>query len=232
MRISTIIPAYNEQQALAQVVREYENYSEELIVVDDGSSDLTPQIAGDLANKSDKVKVIHHQTNRGKAQALRTGVKQATGEIIVFTDADLTYPATSVPRLVEKVKGGADLVLGSRMQRGAENMSPLNRLGNSIFSFLTSLIGATTLNDAQTGLRAVRKDKFYQLAVEAKGLEFETKMTIKASRLGYRIEEIPISYRERVGSSKLRPIKDGLRMLRSLVSVLTSCSPDSNQRSD
>jgi len=219
MRTSLVIPAYNEEEGLPLVVREYLDVVDEVIMVDDGSSDGTFQAAQALVGG--KVKLLRHEVNQGKVAALRTGVLQASGDIIIFTDADNTYPARYVPPLVQEIEKGADLVLGARIQ-ARENIPAFNRLGNNIFSFLATYISCIRIKDSQTGMRAFRREMFDKLDVKAKGLEFETKMTVRAAKLGYKIVEVPIEYRERVGVSKLNPIKDGARMLTALLSVAYS----------
>ena len=216
MRTSLVIPAYNEEEGLPLVVREYLDVVDEVIMVDDGSSDGTFQAAQALVGG--KVKLLRHEVNQGKVAALRTGVLQAGGDVIIFTDADNTYPARYVPQLVQEIEKGADLVLGARIQ-ARENIPAFNRLGNNIFSFLATYISCIRIKDSQTGMRAFRREMFDKLDVKAKGLEFETKMTVRAAKLGYKIVEIPIEYRERVGKSKLNPLKDGARMLTALLSV-------------
>ncbi len=216
MKISVIIPAYNEELALKPVVEEYLPYADEIIIVDDGSSDSTYEIAKTLQN--DQVLVFHHEKNQGKVAALRTGVEHAMGDIVIFTDADCTYPARYIPEFVDKIEHGVDLVLGSR-QINRRNIPLFNRLGNFIFSSLAAYISGKTIVDSQTGFRAFRKEMFVKFDVEAKSLEFETKMTVRAAKLGYKIVEIPIEYRERVGTSKLHPIKDGLKMFFGLLAV-------------
>ena len=216
MRTSLVIPAYNEVEGLPLVVREYLDVVDEVIMVDDGSSDGTFQAAQALVGG--KVKLLRHEVNQGKVAALRTGVLQASGDVIIFTDADNTYPARYVPQLVQEIEKGADLVLGARIQ-ARENIPAFNRLGNNIFSFLATYISCIRIKDSQTGMRAFRREMFDKLDVKAKGLEFETKMTVRAAKLGYKIVEIPIEYRERVGKSKLNPLKDGARMLTALLSV-------------
>ena len=216
MRTSLVIPAYNEEEGLPLVVREYLDVVDEVIMVDDGSSDGTFLAAQALVGG--KVKLLRHEVNQGKVAALRTGVLQASGDVIIFTDADNTYPARYVPQLVQEIEKGADLVLGARIQ-ARENIPAFNRLGNNIFSFLATYISCIRIKDSQTGMRAFRREMFDKLDVKAKGLEFETKMTVRAAKLGYKIVEIPIEYRERVGKSKLNPLKDGARMLTALLSV-------------
>jgi glycosyltransferase involved in cell wall biosynthesis len=216
LRTSLIIPAYNEEKGLPLVIEEYADKVDEIIVVDDGSSDRTFEVA-----KRYEVQVYKHETNRGKVAALRTGVEHATGDVIIFTDADYTYPARYVPEFISAIEKGADLVLGSRL-RIVQNMPLLNRIGNHIFSFFAAYISCMHITDSQTGYRAFRREMFEKLNVVAKSLEFETKMTVRAAKLGYKIVEVPIEYRERVGKSKLRPIRDGFKMLVALLSVAFS----------
>ena len=216
MKTSLVIPAYNEEKGLPLVVQEYMNSVDEIIIVDDGSKDGTFHAANALAGGN--VCVFHHKTNKGKVAALRTGIEHATGDIIIFIDADCTYPAKYVPDLVCEIEKGSDLALGARIQ-ARENIPAFNRLGNSIFSFLATYISCIRIKDSQTGMRAFRREMFGKLDVKAKGLEFETKMTVRAAKLGYKIVEVPIEYRERVGVPKLNPIKDGARMLTALLSV-------------
>jgi dolichol-phosphate hexosyltransferase len=219
MKTSLVVPAYNEEKGLPLVIQEYLDAVDEIIVVDDGSTDGTFRAAELLAGN--KVKLFRHKKNSGKVAALRTGVKHANGDIIIFTDADNTYPARFVPDLVREIERGADLVLGARLQN-RDNIPAFNRLGNNIFSFLATYISCMKIRDSQTGMRAFRRQMFDKLDVKAKGLEFETKMTVRAAKLGYKISEIPIEYRERVGESKLRPVKDGASMLAALLSVAYS----------
>jgi len=213
-RTSLILPAYNEEEGISLVIEECIGKVDEIIVVDDGSTDRTYEIASKYP-----VKLYRHERNMGKVAAIRTGIEQATGDIIILMDADYTYPAKYIPLFVEEIKRGADLVLGSRFRGGESNIPLLNRLGNRIFSIIASYIGCVNITDAQTGYRAFRKEKFRELDVDAKGLEFETKMTVRAAKLGYRIVEIPIEYRKRIGKSKLRRFRDGLKMFTSLFSV-------------
>ena len=216
MKTSLIIPAYNEEKGLPLVIEDYIDKVDEIIVVDDGSTDRT----FDAAKKYD-VKLYKHETNKGKVAALRTGVEHATGDIIIFTDADYTYPGKFIPDFLKKIEEGADLVLGSRF-KNPKNIPFLNRIGNRIFSFLATYISCMNITDGQTGYRAFKKEIFDKLDVNAKSLEFETKMTVRAAKLGYKIVEIQIEYRERVGKSKLRPIRDGFNMLKALMSIAIS----------
>jgi glycosyltransferase involved in cell wall biosynthesis len=219
MKTTLVLPAYNEEEALPVTLDEYMGYVDEIVVVNDGSKDGTDKVAAEYAAKYPKVKYIRHESNKGKPEALRTGVKNATGDIIIFTDADCTYPARYVPEAVSLIQKGADMVSGARIFTN-DNIKSFNRLGNTIFSVLITYFCYTNIKDAQTGFRTMRKDIFPLLDVPARGLEYETKMTIRAAKLGYNIVEIPIEYRKRVGNSKLHPLKDGYNMLKSIPSIV------------
>lgn len=215
VKYTVIIPAYNEEEAIVPTIEEVKNIVNEeyeILVVDDGSEDETFELA-----KNCGVRVIKHERNRGKATAIKTGVENSTGEIVITIDADCTYEANAIPKLVKLVESGVDLAIGSRFLGQMEGMKFLNKLGNKIFSGLITLFTHQKITDAQSGLRAFKKSLFYRLSVEARGLDFETEMTARAVKGGYTVEEIPIKYKERVGKSKLKPFSDGYRMLRAVL---------------
>lgn len=214
MKVSLIIPAFNEEKGLPLVIEECQDKVDEIVVVDDGSSDKTYEIA-----KNYNIRLIRHEKNKGKVAAIRTGIDNSSGSIIILIDADYTYPAKHIPQFIAKIEEGAELVLGSRFLGGVNNMPLLNVMGNRIFSAIAAYISCVNITDGQTGFRAFKKDMFCRLDVVANSLEYETKMTVKAAKLGYKIVEIPIEYRQRVGSSKLRPFHDGFRMLKGLISI-------------
>lgn len=217
MKSSVIIPAYNEEKALPLVIEEYLPFADEIIIVDDGSTDKTYEVA-----KKYNVKVYRHEKNLGKVAAIREGIRNAAGDIIILTDADYTYPAKYIPIFIREIENGADLVLGSRFIEKTKNIPLLNSIGNVLFSLLTSYISGVAISDGQTGYRAFKKEMFEKFDVNAKGLEFETKMTVKVAKLGYTICEVPIEYRARIGQSKLSPIYDGCKMFSSIVSIAIS----------
>jgi glycosyltransferase involved in cell wall biosynthesis len=219
MKTTVVLPAYNEEEALPKTLNEYIEYVDEIIIVNDGSKDGTEKIAQDYAAKNGKIRYVRHDVNQGKPAALRTGVKHSTGDILIFTDADCTYPARYIPDFIKKINNGADMVLGARVFNNT-NIPKFNRIGNRIFSLLITYFCYTRVIDAQTGYRAMRKKIFSELDVDAKNLEYETKMTMRAAKLGYNMAEVPIEYRKRVGKSKLNPIKDGFYMLKSIPTII------------
>lgn len=214
MKTSLIIPAYNEVKGLPLVIEECQDKVDEIIVVDDGSTDNTYETA-----KKYNICVIRHEKNKGKVAAIRTGISHATGDIIILIDADYTYPAKYIPLFKTKIEEGSELVLGSRFLDGINNMPILNNIGNNIFSAIAAYISCVNITDAQTGYRAFKRNMFSKLDVKAMSLEYETKMTVRAAKYGYKVVEFPIEYRKRIGTSKLRPIQDGLKMFRALISI-------------
>lgn len=213
--ITVVIPAYNEEEAIQPVIKEIPDIVNEIIVVDDGSTDRTYELA-----KQAGATVYKHETNKGKVGAIRTGVANAQEGIIILTDADCTYPAKIIPDMIKEMENGAQLVIGSRFKNGVENVPLFNRIGNKIFSITACYISGQEITDAQSGFRAFNKDFLDILGVSARGLEFETEMTVKAAKHGYKMVEIPINYRKRVGTSKLNPIKDGYKMGFALMRIL------------
>jgi len=223
---SLVIPAYNEEKAIKKVIEEGEEYVDEIIVVDDGSKDRTfdivlHMIAENKKKKKSNLKLVKLWRNCGKATALKKGVEHATKEVIIFTDADDTYPARHIPELVREIQKGHDLVIGSRfLPKAPENMSCSHKFANKVLSGLVSYISSADLTDSQSGLRAFRKEIFSQIDIKAKSLEYEPKTTARAAKLGYKIKEIPIDYRERLGESKNKGCRDGIKILISLAGVV------------
>lgn len=215
--VTLVIPAYNEEQAIAQTIAQVptdlKRYGE-VLVVDDGSKDATYELA-----KKCGVRVIRHLKNKGKYFALETGINEARGHIIVTIDADCTYPAGDIHLLVKGILDGNDLMVGSRFKGVIIGMPVLNRMGNMLLSQLASIVAHKKFTDAQSGFRAFRKDLFFRLNLKSKSLEMETEMTTKAVKYGFRMGEIPIHYKERVGKSKLNPMKDGWRMFKAIVRI-------------
>lgn len=214
-KVSVIIPAYNEREGLPKVVAEMPDVVDEVLVVDDGSTDGTYEVA-----KGMEVRVLRHKENMGKVAAIQTGLRHATGGIVVLTDADFTYPAGDIVPLLKELEKGADLVIGSRFMGKIENMPLLNRIGNKILSLVVTFVSGSKITDSQSGFRGFRRGFIDKIKVSARSLEFETEMTVKAAKLGYKVTEVPIKYRRRIGKSKLNPIKDGYKMFFAILSIL------------
>jgi hypothetical protein len=231
-KLSVVIPAYNEAGSIAQVVERVLAVGPslanvgvtglELIVVDDGSCDTTASIVAGYPN----VKLICHEVNRGYGAALKTGFRQATGDLLAFLDADGTYPPEFLPELChEAIEREADLVIGSRLS-GQNNCMPwMRRLGNGFFAGLLSLLSNTRVADSASGMRVIRREALPHLYPLPDGLNFTPVMSTRALHENLAVAEVSIPYDERVGRSKLSVVNDGQRFLRSIIWTALAYNP-------
>jgi len=201
----------------------------EVIVVDDGSRDQTAGVVERLQSKGvpagAAVRLIRHGQNRGYGAALKTGLAQATGDLIGFLDADGTYPPEFFPQLCQHALAGADLVIGSRMAGLDSEMPLVRRLGNVLFANLISWLTARRVGDSASGMRVVRRQALPQLYPLPNGLNFTPIMSLRAIHEGLSLVEVPIPYRERVGRSKLSVVRDGLRYTQSILWTALGYNP-------
>ena len=217
-RVSVVIPCLDEAETItecvtaARAVLEENGLAGEVIVVDNGSTDGS----GDLARSAGAV-VVDEQ-RRGYGSAYLAGLAAARGEYIVMVDADLTYDFREIPRFVEELEKGAQLVVGNRMgglQPGA--MPTLSRLGNPLLSGFLNALHRTNVRDAHCGMRALQRGILPVLNMRTVGMEFASEMVIRATRERLDVREIPIELHPRVGASKLSPFRDGWRHLRLIL---------------
>jgi glycosyltransferase involved in cell wall biosynthesis len=222
--LSVVIPALNEEHGidaiLQRILAQRDGLADvgihelEVIVVDDGSKDGT---ADRIRTYSD-VRLIQHDVNRGYGAALKTGFNAANGDLLAFLDADGTYPPESFPELCRAVEQyDADLIIGSRMLSGESEMPLVRRVGNTIFAALLSIVGSRKISDSASGMRVFRRESLPILYPLPDGLDFTPAMSTRAVYEGLTMIEVPIPYKERVGRSKLNPLKDGIRFLRSIL---------------
>ncbi len=230
--LSIVIPAYNEEgaiqavldrmRAVAPALREAGLREWEIIVVDDGSQDRTAEIVAAYP----EVRLIRHPVNRGYGAALKTGFAQARGEWLAFLDADATYPPESLPELYRVARArGADLVVGSRMGGADSEMPLVRRVGNWGFAVLLRLLGGTAVSDSASGMRLLRREILERLYPLPDGLNFTPAMSARAIYENLRVIEVPIPYRERLGQSKLHPLRDGVRFLHAIVWTVMTYNP-------
>lgn len=206
---TVIVPALNEQEGIAAVLERLcpvLDDSYQLIVVDDGSSDRTSEVAREFP-----CQVIRHEVNRGKGEALKTGIWEAKGEAVIWLDADDTYPVEPIPEMAAALHDGYDLVFTSR-QGGREEIPRFNRLGNSIFSWAVRTLYGFEGSDPCTGLGGVRKSHLTRMNLTGKRFTIDSEIALKAGRMGLRVLDMPIQYRERVGEAKLSAVKDGFQI--------------------
>ncbi len=233
--LSIVIPAYNEEHGIAEIMNRVLQIREELkrvgisemelLVVNDGSRDRTAEEATKIAAQFDCVRVISHPKNRGYGAALKTGFNAAHGELIGFLDADGTYPPEYFPQLCVAALNGADLVIGSRMA-GAESKMPLTRrIGNIIFANLLNILGWQKITDSASGMRVFRKEILRRLSPLPDGLNLTPVMSTRAVHEGIKMVEVAIPYSERVGRSKLSVVRDGTRFFQSMVWTVLGYNP-------
>ena len=204
-----ILPAFNEAEALPLVLDDLEAHlgpDSEIIVVDDASTDRTSEVAAERG-----VRVARHETNQGKGGAMATGAALARGDRLVFMDADATYPADRIPKLVSMLDD-YDVVRGER-PIDSPNIPTLNRLGNRIFNQLLASFHQLEGRDFMSGLYGMTRDAFDVLQIESSGFDVEVEIGIKARQRGLSLGTFDIDYQPRVGDKKLRPIRDGLNIL-------------------
>jgi len=216
--VSVVIPCLDEAETigecvtLARAALDEGGYEGDVIVVDNGSTDGS----GELARAAGAFVV--DEPRRGYGSAYLAGLAAATGDYIVMLDADLTYDFREIPRFVEELDRGAQLVVGNRMsgiQPGA--MPLLSRLGNPVLSGFLNILHRTNIHDAHCGMRALRRDILPALNLRTVGMEFASEMVIRATREHLDVREIPIELHPRAGESKLSPFRDGWRHLRLIL---------------
>jgi glycosyltransferase involved in cell wall biosynthesis len=217
--VSVVIPCLNEAASIERCVTLARNVLDdheipgEVIVVDNGSTDGSADLATNAG-----ARVVPEQ-RRGYGSAYLAGFAAARGAYIVMADADLTYDFNDIPRFVERLEDGAELVMGDRMDNIKPGAMPwLHRyIGNPVLTGTLNLFFRTGVKDAHCGMRALRRDVLARLDLQTTGMEFASEMVIRASKENLAIDQIPIEYHPREGESKLSSFRDGWRHLRFLL---------------
>ncbi len=219
MKLSVIIPVYNERETLKDIVEAVlaVKRAYEIVIVDDGSADGTRELYADIAALDDSIKIHLHETNMGKGAAVRTGFSVASGDIFLIQDADLEYDPRDYEMLVRPIEEGkAAVVYGSRFRGGpTKTMFFWHMVGNKLLTLITNILYNTILTDMETCYKVFRADVVRNIPLRSKGFEFEPEVTSKVLKRGYRIYEVPISYngREFDEGKKLNPWREGPKAL-------------------
>ena len=216
--LSVVVPAYNEAATIEAVLRQLQQVPLrlEVIAVDDASTDDTGAILDRLVGTGLVQQVLHHETNRGKGAALRSGIAAATGRVIVAQDADLEYDPAELPRLLQPIRDGrADAVYGSRFQGGPHRVLFFwHAVGNNLLTLVSNMLTNVNLTDMETGYKLVRADLLKRLPLTAERFGIEVELTARLAQAGARIWELPISYSGRTyAEGKKITWRDGLAAL-------------------
>ncbi|MDP9052709.1 MAG: glycosyltransferase family 2 protein [Acidobacteriota bacterium] len=197
--LSIVVPAYNEEQTISSVLLRLLKVPHllEIIVVDDFSSDRTPEILMSLSKLHPNISFVRHTQNRGKTAALVTGFQRTTGGIVMVQDADLEYDPADIPGLIAPIlEGHADVVFGSRflVRKAARVLYFYHYLANKVITLLSNCLTNINLTDVETGYKAFRGEIIREMLITSSGFGFEIEVTAKAAKLKCAIYETPISY--------------------------------------
>ncbi len=223
MKLSIVMPCYNEVETLESIVKAVKNcpyQNKEIILVDDCSTDGTREkLRDNIENLVDKV--LYHDRNQGKGAALRTGIKAATGEVLIVQDADLEYDPNEIPKVIQPILDGkADVVYGSRFV-GADAHRVLyywHMVGNKFLTTLSNMFTNINLTDMETCYKAFRREIIQSVEIEEDRFGFEAEITAKVAKMKCRIYEVGISYSGRTyAEGKKIGWKDGLWAIRCIL---------------
>ena len=219
--LSVIVPVYNERNTVAEVIRRIRAVdiplTVDVIVVNDGSSDGTDKVLAAIEDST--VKVVNHLVNQGKGAAIRTGLAEVRGDLVLIQDADLEYDPDDWPKLLEPIlKGKARVVYGSRFTGERMNMLPSHWIGNRVLSLVTNVLYSSTLSDMETCYKLFDRKVISGITIKSDRFDFEPEITAKVLRKGHRIYEVPISYAGReIAEGKKITWRDGIGALKALI---------------
>ncbi len=227
--ISIVIPAYNEESRLSPTLDRVLNFvrqrawDAEVIVVDDGSRDRTTDIVRDYAQSDGIVRLIQNPGNRGKGYSVRSGVLNARGKIVLFSDADLSSPIEEAPKLLEALENGADVAIGSRWMRSelqTKRQSLARQVLGRVFNLLLRMVLRLDFKDTQCGFKAFRrhaaKEVFQLQRIERWG--FDPEILFLARRAGFKTVEVPVRWGHDNGT-RINPVADGSRMVADMLRI-------------
>lgn len=208
MKLSVIIPVYNEKTTITEILKQVIDVpvDKEIIIVDDSSTDGTREMLKDIRRTHKDIRLILKEKNEGKGSAVREGLKHIAGDIVVIQDGDLEYNPMDWIRMLQVIKDkGADVVYGSRILGKGEKSSLTFYLGGRLLSFLVNILYGANITDEPTCYKMFKVDVIRSIKLDCKGFEFCPEVTAKVLKKGYKIYEIPISY-------KPRKIKEGKKI--------------------
>ncbi len=220
MKLSIVIPCYNEEKTVRQLVdlvEQVEGINKEIILLDDGSKDATPQILAQLGKERPHLKIVLQPKNHGKGATVREGFKHTTGDYVIIQDADLEYDPQDYKKLLPELEKGAQVVYGSRFAGRYEDMTSLHYFGNRFLTILTNLLYGTHLTDMETCYKLLPGEFVRSLKLKSDRFDFEPEITSKILKSGMKIVEVPISYKGRSWKEgKKITWRDGLHAVKTL----------------
>lgn len=223
--ISVILPCLNEEQAISGCLDEIKkvitenNLDAEVVAVDNGSTDKTKDILLSYQQNFPNLVVVGEE-KRGYGFAYLKGLKTATGKYLFMADADGTYNFLQLPAFIKKLEEGSDLVVGNRFSglMSSKSMTWSHKyIGNPFLSFLVRLFFKVKIKDIHCGVRAISSEALNKITLYTGGMEFASEMIIKAAKANLKISELPVTYKNRIGDSKLNTMVDGWRHLRFIL---------------
>jgi glycosyltransferase involved in cell wall biosynthesis len=217
--VSVVIPAFNEQDSIGSLVEALRSARpwREILVVDDGSTDRTAERAAQAG-----ARVVRHPYNKGNGAAVKTGIREAIGEVVLLMDADGQHDPADAERLVASI-GEYDMMIGAR---AAGDQPRLRALGNAVFRTLASSLTGRPIPDLTSGFRAARRDRLREiLHLLPNGFSYPTSSCLAFLKQGHNVGFAPVTARRRVGTSKIRPLRDGVRFILIIFKVVTLYSP-------
>ncbi|TFG81583.1 MAG: glycosyltransferase family 2 protein [Erysipelotrichales bacterium] len=222
MKLYVVMPVFNEVRTIEEIVARVQSapFEKEIVIIDDCSTDGTVDLLRKIADQSENIKVFYHDRNRGKGAALRTGVTQVKGDIVIIQDADLEYDPREYPKILEPILDGrADVVYGSRFLGGPHRvMFFWHYVGNQFLTLLSNMLSNVNLTDMETCYKAFRKEVLKDLTLKSDRCGFEPEFTLKVAKRKFRIYEVPISYSGRTyEEGKKINWKDGVAAIFSII---------------
>jgi glycosyltransferase involved in cell wall biosynthesis len=226
---SIIIPAYNESARLGATLDRVlayiaqQNWNAEVIVVDDGSRDNTAGLVRERMKSAAALRLLENPGNRGKGYSVRNGMLNGAGEVLLFTDADLSSPIEQAPKLFAAITAGADIAIGSRWlqpELQAQRQSLLRQFYGRSFNLALQILLGLKFKDTQCGFKAFRREiarrLFSMQTIEGWG--FDAELLYLAGRMNLKVKEVPVIWSHAEGT-RINPVRDGLRMMREVLMI-------------
>lgn len=229
MTYSIVIPAYNEGQRLRATLEKVlayvhrQEWDAEIVVVNDGSRDNTADIVRDFAAQDTAVRLVENPGNRGKGYSVRNGILNSRGDIVIFSDADLSSPIDEAPKLLHAISSGADIAIGSRWLRAelqTKRQSLLRQVFGRVFNLLLRMILGLRYKDTQCGFKAFTRTAAQSILplqrIERWG--FDPEILFLARKFNFRVDEVPVHWGHS-GGTRIHPLIDGARMFQEMLRI-------------